>query len=134
MKKTFLLAVLAILLVGGGAILAVLYFTDSSPSVTGGAGDAQGPGHSYDPAMPGPTGPTGSADQRQPPPNLKSPAGVPMVPQDDPRAEKMEAQRAQKFESAMDAQNRRAQERIRKAGKQPLPPPPPVTPGRPPAN
>jgi hypothetical protein len=117
MKKTFLLAVLAILVLGGGAILAVLYFTDSPSRPPGVAEEAAPPAPGYAPPVPGTTGPSGPEVVRQPPINPKSPAGVPMVPEADPRAEKMEAERSQKFESAMDAQNRRVQEKIRKAQK-----------------
>jgi hypothetical protein len=128
MKKTFLLALLAIVVIGGGAILAILYFTGpSTPSSD--ASYVPPPVQGYEPAAIGPTGPTGPTGpevQRQPPAHLNAPAGIPMVPEPDPRAEKLEAQRAEKFESAMDAQNRRIQERIRKAGKQPLPPPQPA--------
>jgi hypothetical protein len=127
-KKVFLLAVLAILLVGGGAILAVLYFTGpSGPSPAPVVDDTPPPDRGYVPAMPapsGPTGPTGSTEpQRQPPPNLKAPAGVPMEPQPDPRAEKMEAVRQEKFESSIDALNRRTEERLRRAKRQPQPQP-----------
>jgi len=117
-RRTFLVAVLAILLLGGGAILAVLYFTGPSSPIEPPAQEAPAPERAYVPATTGPTGPTGQAEQRQPPPNLKAPAGIPVAPQPDPRADQMEAERAQKFESTMDAQNRRAQERIRKAQQQ----------------
>jgi hypothetical protein len=111
--------------VGGGAILAVLYFTGpSGPSPAPVVGDTPPPDRGYVPAMPAPSGPTGSTEpQRQPPPNLKAPAGVPMAPQADPRAEKMEAVRQDKFESSMDALNRRNEERLRRAKSQPQPPP-----------
>ena len=128
MKKTFLLAVLAILLLGGGAILAVLHFTGPSTPAPVPIDEAP-PKPGYAPAMPaatdstGPTGATGPTDQRRPPPNLKSPAGVPMAPQPDPVADQMEAVRRDRFESSMDALNRRSEERLRKAGKKPLPPP-----------
>jgi hypothetical protein len=123
-KKVFLLAVLAILLVGGGAILAVLYFTGpSTPAPV--VDDTPQPERGYVPAMPAPSGPTGSTEpQRQPPPNLKAPAGVPMEPQPDPRAEKMEAVRQEKFESGIDALNRRTEERLRRAKRQPQSAPP----------
>jgi hypothetical protein len=125
MKKVFLLAVLAILLVGGGAILAVLYFTGpSGPSPAPVVDDTPQPERGYVPAMPapsGPSGPTGSTEQ--PPANLRVPAGVPMQPQPDPRAEKMEAIRQEKFESGIDALNRRTEERLRRAKSQPQPPP-----------
>jgi hypothetical protein len=122
-KKVFLLAVLAILLVGGGAILAVVYFTGPS-TPTPVVDDTLQPERGYVPAMPAPSGPTGPGEpQRQPPPNLKAPAGVPMAPQADPRAEKMEAVRQDKFESGMDALNRRNEERLRRAKNQPQPPP-----------
>jgi hypothetical protein len=116
MKKTFLLAVLAIVVLGGGAVLAILYFT-GSPAHVPGMEDAAVP--AYNPAVPGVTGPTGptGAVERQLPAKMNAPPGIPMVPQADPRAEKMEAQRMEKIESAMDAQNRRAQERIEKARK-----------------
>jgi hypothetical protein len=115
MKKTFLLAVLAIVVLGGGAILAVLYFTGSPVHVPG-LEEAAAPTPAYNPAVPGATGPTG-AGERQLPAKMNAPPGIPMVPQADPRAEKMEAQRMEKIESAMEAQNRRAQERIEKARK-----------------
>ena len=126
MKKTFLLAVLGILLLGGGAILAVLSFTGqpTSPSSTSTADEAPLPARGYQPPVPAPTGPTGPGEHRQPPANAKAPAGVPMVPEPDPRADEMEAARQDRFESSMDALNRRNQERLRKAGKQPRRAPP----------
>jgi len=118
MKKTFRIAVLAILVLGGGAILAILYFTGSPAQVPGMTDGALAPPAKVDaPVVPGATGPTGAPVERELPKKLLAPAGVPMVPEPDPRAEKMEAERAVKFESAIDAQNRRVQERIRKAEK-----------------
>ena len=121
MKKTFLLAVLAILLLGGGAILAIVYFT--GPSTPPPIDDTPPPDRGYAPPLPLPTGPTGPTEQRQPPANSKAPPGVPMVPEPDPRADQMEAARRDRFESSMDALNRRSEERLRKAGKKPEPPP-----------
>jgi hypothetical protein len=125
-RKTFLLAVLAILLLGGGAILAVLYFTGPSTPAPAPADDAPPPDRGYPPPLPaptGPVGPTGPGEQRQPPASSKAPAGVPMAPEPDPRADQMEAVRQDRFESSMDALNRRNAERLRKAGKQPGPAP-----------
>jgi len=122
MKKVFLLAVLAILLLGGSAILAVLYFTGPSTPAPVRVDDTPPPDRGYAPPLPSSTGPTGPGEQRQPPANLKAPAGVPMVPEPDPRADQMEAVRQDRFESSMDALNRRNEERLRKAGKQPRPP------------
>ncbi|MEI7705450.1 MAG: hypothetical protein WCK73_12725 [Deltaproteobacteria bacterium] len=136
MKKLVLLALVAILVVGGGAILAILYFTDELPSFTTTTPEAAPPDtHAYSPVvMPPPGAPVGpSGAQRPIPQNLKAPAGIPMTPQPDPRADKMESVRQDRFESSMDALNRRAEERIRKAGKKPqaVPPPPPdSTPSR----
>jgi len=124
-KKIFLLAVLAILLLGGSAILAILYFTGPSTPAPAPADDAPPPDRGYAPPLPlpAPTGPTGPGEQRQPPASSKAPAGVPMAPEPDPRADQMEAVRQDRFESSMDALNRRNVERLRKAGKQPGPAP-----------
>jgi hypothetical protein len=121
-KKVFLLAVLAILLLGGSAILAVLYFTGPSTPAPAPIDDTPPPDRGYAPPVAAPAGPTGPGEQRQPPANSKAPAGVPMVPEPDPRADQMEAVRQDRFESSMDALNRRNEERLRKAGKQPRPP------------
>jgi hypothetical protein len=123
MKKVFLLAVLAILVLGGSAILAVLYFTGPSTPAPVPIDDTPPPDRGYAPPLPAPTGPAGPGEQRQPPANSKAPAGVPMVPEPDPRADQMEAVRQDRFESSMDALNRRNEERLRKAGKRPRPPP-----------
>jgi hypothetical protein len=123
MKKVFLLAVLAILLLGGGAILTVLYFTGPSTPAPVPIDDTPPPERGYAPPVPAPTGTTGPGEQRQPPANSKAPPGVPMVPEPDPRADQMEAVRQDRFESSMDALNRRNEERLRKAGKKPLPSP-----------
>ena len=123
MKKVFLLAVLAILLLGGSAILAVLYFTDPSTPAPVPIDDTPPPDRGYAPPVPLPAGPTGPTEQRQPPASSKAPPGVPMVPEPDPRADQMEAARRDRFESSMDALNRRSEERLRKAGKKPMPPP-----------
>jgi hypothetical protein len=121
-KKLFLLAVLAILLLGGSAILAVLYFTGPSTPAPVPIDDTPPPDRGYAPPVAAPAGPTDPGEQRQPPRNLQAPAGVPMVPEPDPRADQMEAVRQDRFESSMDALNRRNEERLRKAGKQPRPP------------
>jgi len=125
-KKLVLVALLGILVVGGGAILAILYFTNELPSFPVTRPEAPPPDtHAYNPAMPtGPTGPSGpEGPPRELPQNLRAPPGIPMVPQPDPRADKMEAIRQDRFESSMDALNRRAEERLRRAGKQPQPAP-----------
>ncbi len=122
MKKLVLLAILGIVLVGGGAIAAILYFTDELPSFNPFTSDEPPPNtHAYNPATPpGPGAPSGpEGPQRELPQNLRAPPGIPMVPQPDPRADKMEAVRQDRFESSMDALNRRAEERLRRAGKQP---------------
>jgi hypothetical protein len=123
MKKLFLLAVLAILLLGGVAVVAILYFTGPSTPAPSTVDDTPPPARGYAPPVPLPTGPTGPGEQRQPPASSKAPPGVPMVPEPDPRADQMEAVRQDRFESSMDALNRRSEERLRKAGKKPLPPP-----------
>ncbi len=132
MKKLVVIAIVGILVVGGGAILAILYLTsDESPAFVPPPEPqaAPPPPYGYNPAvMPpsgaaGPSGPSGPP--REIPRNLKSPPGIPMQPAPDPRADKMEAVRQDRFESSMDALNRRAEERLRRAGKRPEQAPPP---------
>lgn len=140
MRKLVVIAIVGILVVGGGAILAILYLgSDEAPAYAPPpeTQPAPPPAHGYDPAVmpppgaPGPSGPSGPP--REIPRNLKSPPGVPMQPAPDPRADKMETIRQDRFESSMDALNRRAEERLRRAGKRPaapVQPPSDSTPGR----
>ncbi len=125
MRKLVVLAVVAILVIGGGAILAILYLTDEAPSLPASASDAPlapADDHRYNAAVMPPAGAFGPSGPERPlPQNLKAPPGIPMEPQADPRSDKMEAVRQDRFESSMDALNRRAEERLRRAGKRPDP-------------
>jgi hypothetical protein len=120
-RKLVILAIVGILVIGGGAILAILYFTDEMPSFLQ-SEPPPPPVYPYNPAVVPPAGATGpSGPERQLPQNLKSPPGIPMTSQPDPRADKMEEVRQDRFESGMDALNRRAEERLRRAGTRPDP-------------
>jgi hypothetical protein len=141
-RKLVVLAVVAILVIGGGAILAILYLTDDAPSLPTSATEmpvaAPADDHRYNGAVMPPAGASGPSGPERPlPPNVKGTAGIPMQPAPDPRSDKMEAIRQDRFESSMDALNRRAEERLRRAGKRPDPSmsqpqkPAPRTPGSP---